>query len=122
MKKLFIYYSLSGNGDEVANYLSKSFDIRKVNPKNPLPKLYIFSLLVGGYKAMRNYKDKLDNFDTDISSYDEKLIGSPIWNDRLSSPINSVLDMIDIKINHTMRVVEDVLKMAEKIGTRVDFN
>lgn len=32
------------------------------------------------------------------------------------------LEMIDIKINHTMRVVEDVLKMTEKLGTNVDFN
>lgn len=32
------------------------------------------------------------------------------------------LDMIDIKINHTMRIVEDVMQMAEKIGTKVDFN
>lgn len=32
------------------------------------------------------------------------------------------LQMIDIKINHTMRVVEDVLKMAEKMETPVDFN
>lgn len=32
------------------------------------------------------------------------------------------LEMIEIKINHTMRVVEDVVKMAEKMGTNVDFN
>lgn len=30
--------------------------------------------------------------------------------------------MIDIKINHTMRVVSDVSRMAEKLGTPVDFN
>ena len=30
--------------------------------------------------------------------------------------------MIDIKLNHTMRVVSDVSKMAEKIGTNIDFN
>ena len=31
MNKIFIYYSLSGNGDSVANYLmNKGIDIRKV--------------------------------------------------------------------------------------------
>lgn len=30
--------------------------------------------------------------------------------------------MIDIKLNHTIRVVSDVSKMAEKIGTNIDFN
>lgn len=32
------------------------------------------------------------------------------------------LQMIDIKINHTMRVVNDVMKIADKLGTNVDFN
>ena len=31
MKKLLIYYSLTGNGDLVAEFLKESFDIRKVN-------------------------------------------------------------------------------------------
>lgn len=30
--------------------------------------------------------------------------------------------MIDIKLNHTMRVVNDVGRMSEKLGTPVDFN
>lgn len=34
MKKLFIYYSLTGNGDNVANYLKENgWEIRKVEPK-----------------------------------------------------------------------------------------
>ncbi len=32
------------------------------------------------------------------------------------------LQMIDIKINHTMRVVEDVMKMAEKLNINIDFS
>lgn len=32
------------------------------------------------------------------------------------------LQMIDVKINHTMRVVEDVMKMSEKMGINIDFN
>lgn len=30
--------------------------------------------------------------------------------------------MIDIKLNHTMRVVHDVSRMSEKLGTPIDFN
>ena len=95
-KKLFIYYSLSGNGDLVADYLKHTYDIRKVVTKEPLPKNYILSLITGGFKAMINYKDKLVGFDNDIASYNEIIIGSPIWNSRLSSPINSVLDKINL--------------------------
>ena len=97
MKKIFIYYSLTGNGDIVADYLkNKDYDIRKVITKEPLPKNFILQILMGGYKAMINYEDKLIDFNSDIIKYDEIYIGSPIWNSRLSSPINTVLKSLDL--------------------------
>ena len=103
MKKIFIYYSLTGNGDVVADYLKdKGYDIRKVKTSEPLPDNYILRLLTGGYKAMINYEDELIDFDNDIKEYDEVVIGTPVWNGNLSSPINSVLkslDLIDKKLS-----------------------
>ena len=97
MKKIFIYYSLSGNGEVVADYLNKKgYSIVKIETIKRMPKSMFFRILVGGFKASINYKDKLLNFDTDISKYDEVVIGSPIWNSRLSSPINTVLDKLDL--------------------------
>ncbi len=96
MKRLFIYYSHSGNGDIVADYLKeKGFDIRKVVPKKDIPKGFALGIFVGGFKASINYHDKLVNFDYDISDYDEIYIGSPIWNARLSSPINTIIKKMD---------------------------
>ena len=97
MKKVFIYYSQSGNGDLIADYLKHTTDIRKVESLEPLPKNRVLQILSGGFKAMINYHDKLDNFDNNISDYDEIIIGSPVWNDRLCSPINSVLKVLDLK-------------------------
>jgi flavodoxin len=97
MKKVFIYYSLSGNGDAVADFLKKKkVEIRKIITKEPLPKNRVLQILSGGYKAMINYCDKLEDFDNNINNYDEIIIGSPIWNSRLSSPINSVLKELDL--------------------------
>ena len=97
MKKLFIYYSLTGNGDLVAYYLKdKNYDIRKVETSEELPKNFFLRMLIGGYKAMINYEDRLIDFNCDISDYDEIIIGSPIWNSRLSSPINTVLKSLDL--------------------------
>ena len=97
MKKIFIYYSFTGNGDVVSHYLKdKGIDIRKVTPKKPLPQNRILSILTGGFLAGINHKDELINFDSNISKYDEVIIGSPIWNGRLSCPINTVLDKIDL--------------------------
>ena len=97
MKKIFIYYSLSGNGDVVATYLkTKNIDVRKVIIKDKMPKSYIGQILKGGFLAGINYKMELDNFDNNTDNYDEIIIGSPIWNGKLACPINTVLDNIDL--------------------------
>lgn len=97
MKKIFIYYSLTGNGDTVSNYLKdKGIEVKRIITNEPLPKNFILRIMSGGYKAMIQYKDKLDDFNPDISEYDEVIIGSPIWNSRLSSPINTVLDKLNL--------------------------
>ena len=96
MKKIFIYYSHSGNGDKVASILmKKGIDIRKVIAKE-LPKGKFGSIMTGGFLATINHKTKLIDFNNDISSYDHIIIGSPIWNSRLSCPINTVLSKLDL--------------------------
>ncbi len=79
MKKLFIYYSNSGNGDLVADCLMKlGFDIRKVETKYKLSKHMFFAMMKGGSNALFNKKAKLINYNNDISEYDEFHIGLPI--------------------------------------------
>ena len=95
MKKIFIYYSESGNGDIVANYLKeKGYDIEKIVAK-PLPKAFFLKMMVGGFKASIGYKDKINELEHDLNNYDEIIIGSPIWNGRLSSPIRGLLNKYD---------------------------
>ena len=97
MKKLFIYYSLTGSGDLVADTLkSKGYDIRKVVSKFNYPKSFFWLMMVGGFRAGTNKKDKLINFNNDISNYDEIVIGSPVWFDRVSPPVNTVLKELDL--------------------------
>ncbi len=92
MKRLFIYYSLSGNGDLVANYLKeKDFDIRKVESKLKLSKNLFLCMMKGGFLALTGSKPKLINYDNNIDDYDEIFIGSPIWNGRFAAPTNTVL-------------------------------
>lgn len=95
MNKIFIYYSLSGNGDMVADFLHHKYDVLKLETSEKLPKLKLFQLMSGGFKAMIRFRDPLTNFDINIDNYDEIIIGSPIWNSRLCSPINTLLDKVD---------------------------
>jgi len=96
MKKIFIYYSLTGNGDEVSKVFKKNgYDIKKIEVKNPLPKIFFFRIMTGGFKALIGYKEKITNFDIDITKYDKVVIGTPIWFDRISSPIRTLLKNIN---------------------------
>ena len=97
MSKPFIYYSLSGNGEVVANYLSeKGVDMRKIETKYRLSKHMFPAMMKGGFHALIGKKAKLINYNNDISNYDEIIIGSPIWNSRLTPPINTVLKNTDL--------------------------
>jgi len=92
MEKIFIYYSITGNGDEVAKrMLGKGYEVRKVVEKNKPPKSKFFFILSGGFRAGINSKGKLVEYDNDVSKYEEVVIGSPIWNGRLSPAINAVI-------------------------------
>jgi len=95
--KLFIYYSFTGNGDYVAEYLkNKGIDIRKIIVKDELPKSKFLCMMTGGFKATVGYKEKLIDFNDNIDDYDEIIIGSPIWNSRISSPINAILKKLSL--------------------------
>ncbi|MBR7033843.1 MAG: NAD(P)H-dependent oxidoreductase [Clostridia bacterium] len=97
MKSIFIYYSLSGNGDLVASSLSdKGIDIRPVRLKKPMPKAFFLQIMKGGFLAGTGNRAKLDGFDPDVSGYDRVVIGSPIWNGRIVPAINTVLDTVDL--------------------------
>ena len=96
MKKIFIYFSLTGNCDLVADYLKeRGFETRKVEMKKGLPKSFFFSVLTGGFLAGLGVKSKLKEYDHNIEGYDEIIIGGPIWNGRFSSPLNRLLKDID---------------------------
>ena len=120
MKKIFIYYSLTGNGDIVGDYLKKkNFDIRKVETSEELSKNKILKILQGGFLAGINHKSKLKDFDADIDKYKEVIIGSPIWNGRLSCPINTVLDKLDLKNKKVTFILYSGSGKAPKTDTKI---
>ena len=93
MKKIFIYFSLTGNGDYVKEYLvNKGYDYRKVIEKKKPSKVFFFRVMGGGFRAGLGLKGKLIDYNNDVSEYDEIVIGSPVWNGRFPPAINSVLD------------------------------
>lgn len=98
MKKIFIYYSLTGNGDYLAELLQeKGFDVRKVIEKKKMPKSFFFMILAGGFRAGMKLKGKLIDYNNNVEEYDEIVIGSPVWNGQFPPAINSVLAQTNLK-------------------------
>jgi len=96
MKKIFIYYSHSGNGDLVAKKMEElGYEVRKVYPKHDLPKSFFGQMMVGGMLSAMNHRSRLNNYNANLTDYDEVVIGSPIWNSSLSCSINRVLKISD---------------------------
>ena len=118
MKKLFIYYSLTGNGDFVADKLKKTCDIRKIKVKKELPKTFFFQMMVGGFKSLTNYKEKLIDFDSNIDKYDEIVIGSPIWNDRLCTPVSTTLSKLDL---NNKKITFILYSGSGQVNTAVEY-
>jgi multimeric flavodoxin WrbA len=120
MKKIFIYFSLTGSGDVVSDYMKKNgYDIRKVISKNKYPKKMFPLMMVGGFKALTKMKDKLIDFDSNIDDYDEVVIGTPIWFDRVSSPINSVLSKLDLSNKKVSFILYSASGDAKKATERL---
>lgn len=116
MKSLFIYYSLSGNGDIVAKYLKeKDFEIRKIESLKKLPKRLFFQILAGGFRAGLKIKDKLSEYDKNIDAFDKIYIGTPVWNGQVSCPINRVLDDLDLSNKDVTLVLYSGSGKAPKI-------
>ena len=94
MKKIFIYYSHTGNGDLVASILKqKGFEIIEIEPKKDIPTNRFLSILVGGFLAMRHKRMPLKEIPTIDANYDI-YIGTPIWNGSISCPINTIIDSL----------------------------
>ena len=96
MKKYFIYYSYTGNGDFVADTLKRSdLSIIKIEPKKHMKKINFFRILRYGGEAMFKKKMPIQSLDLILDKDDIVIIGSPIWNDRLSTPILTLLDKFE---------------------------
>lgn len=100
--KYFIYFSWSGNGDYIASFLKeRGYEPVKVETLKPLGKVNFFRILKYGFKAMGNKKTPIKEINLELKEDDQVIIGSPIWNDRLSTPINSVLGQFNFNKENT---------------------
>ena len=106
MSKYFVYYSATGNGDFLAELLKEAgYEPVKVEMVKPMGKVGFFKILHFGGQAMLNKKAKIQEVNLSLNGDDQVVVGSPIWNDRLSTPINAVLEKFDFNKETTQFVL-----------------
>ena len=93
MKRLVVFYSLTGNTEEAAEKIAKALDadLLKLETVKDMPKSFAARIFVGGGQVAFNRIPELKPIDVDINAYDEIILGSPIWNSKGVPAVNAFL-------------------------------
>ncbi|MBQ7599961.1 MAG: hypothetical protein IJU57_04715 [Clostridia bacterium] len=96
MGKYFIYYSATGNGDFISGlYKAAGYRTIKIEMEKPIRKTGLLTILKYGGQAMTGKKARIKDPGYVPEKGDTVVIGSPVWNDRLSTPVNALLARYD---------------------------
>lgn len=93
MKRIIVYYSLSGNTQEAVEVIAEKLgcETLKIDTVKEMPKAFAARILVGGGQVAMNVIPEIKPIDKDLSAYDEIFIGTPIWNSKGVPAINAFL-------------------------------
>lgn len=92
-RRVVLYYSLTDNTKEAAETIAGRLnaDIFRIETAKPLPQSMAKQMFFGGMQATFGMKPKLKALPTNLSSYDEIIVGTPIWASKNAPAINTLL-------------------------------
>lgn len=93
MKNLIVYYSYEGNTEELVKGMQDGIkaDVLKLIPKKEKKTKSLFRFVWGGMQVYMTKKLELEEYNIDLSKYDNIFIGSPCWFGTYAPPINTFL-------------------------------
>ena len=99
MKRIVVYYSFEGNTKEAAERIARNLkaDIKRAIPVKDIPMEAPAKFITGGFMALTGRKAPIVPIDADLASYDEIIIGSPVWAGHCVPYINTVLKDEDVR-------------------------
>ncbi len=96
-KNLIVYYSHSGNTEEVAQMIHKAVggNIVRIKPTDPYPRDYSSVVKQAKKEIQSGFLPKLMLHINDINGYDNVFVGSPNWWSTTAPPVTSFLSQFD---------------------------
>ena len=93
MKTLVAFYSLEGYTELVAGIVAAKLgaDILKLETEKPFPTKGFAKFFRGGMSAVFKFTPKLKNRNINLSSYDNIVLGTPVWASTYASPMNTLI-------------------------------
>lgn len=95
MKKLVVFYSLSGNTEIVAKTIAKELkaDLYRVEEVKKRNRFLVY--MTGGFAAVRNKCSEIKPVTLNLHDYDLIFLGSPTWASRPVPAINAFISNTD---------------------------
>ena len=135
MKNLIVYYSYEGNTEQLVQGMCDCVDadVLKLVPKKEKKTKSLFRFVWGGIQVYMTKKPKLEEYNIDLSKYDNIIICSPCWFGTYAPPINTFIKDNKIKnkniyllvcnggnLRNTWKNYEDALK-GNRIVDKLDL-
>lgn len=93
MKRAIVYYSLSENTRQAAEAIAAGLeaDVIRIDVVKPMPTEFKKQIMFGGMQVVFGLKPAIKGVPENLASYDEILIGTPIWAGRHCPAIHTLL-------------------------------
>lgn len=97
MKKLVVFYSLSGNTEVVAKTIAKELKADLCRVEEIRKRNRFLAYLTGSFAAMRDKCSEIKPVALNVHDYDLIFLGSPIWASRPVPAINAFINDTNFK-------------------------
>ena len=91
MKKIIVYYSMSGNTQYAAEKIAEATgaDVLRIAPDKAYPDKGAKKFLWGGKSAVFGDKPKLLPYEFKAEEYDLVILGTPVWASNITPPLRT---------------------------------
>ena len=130
MKTAIVFFSLDGNTRLAACGLAERLgaDVFEIRTVKPYPAKGPLKILVGGKDATFDKCPAIQPLGIDLAAYDQVVLGTPVWADKVAAPINTFLKECDLGGKHLALLISsaggDATKCAAdaaaKLGRAAD--